>query len=452
MKRYKSKIQLCIFSAMLFTGACTKDGINTDEMLGIQGEARFKPISNIEVKGGYGDIEFKWTLPENSASLFYIKLEYDGQKPQIMSPYTDSLRIADLEPGNYKFNFTSVGPEGESKIDTIESTIIDWRLEPPAVIESVRLRAIKNRIQLSWQHPDHRTYQGVVVKLFREEGEFLFVDSLGKTKDEEPVVNFPDQAYETNYKVVYYSFSEKEIHSKPDTMFLAIGEEAPEIPLITHDKSRIDFAYNAELRWQPTEGMDSIRIEFDGLNDTHYVYQYHLEEYAYVTGLPGGTVDLHISVKGKNSWSLPETMSLTTKHPKDTYIFRAGNYPAGGSGNKLEDNFATAVGNNSGVGKNFKYPFENLLKLKEFHMQWKPIWIDEMELFINIEKFTVGGSGMQTPGFTGGHPDLQQFIDLINRLPKLSTLTVYKGYIIFEQLKAEFSNSEKYPNLQFIEK
>lgn len=435
-------------------GSCAKEGLDFDKMLGIDGDAKFQPISEIEAKGGFGNVELKWQLPEVGSSLFYIKLEYNlnGLQSQILSPYTDSLFIENLEEGNYKFILTSFGPEGEYKGDTIETKITDWKLEPPAKIESTRVRAIKNKVQFSWQHPSHRTYEGTVVKLFREDGEFIFVDSLITIKNQEPVVIFEDQKYETNYKLKFYSFSEKGVCSEVDSVNLQIGEEAPEIPLLTHDKSRIDFAYNAEFRWFPTEGMDSLRIEFTGLGDKRYTYQYHQEEYAYITGLPGGTVNLEISVKGKKSWSLPETMSVTTKHPKDTYIFREGNFPAGGSGNKLEDNFATAVGNNTGVGKNYKYPFENLLKMTEFHMQWKPIWIDELELFINLEKITVGGSGMQTPGFTGGHPDLQQFIDVVARLPKLTTLTVYKGYILFDQLKTEFTDTAKYPNLQFIEK
>lgn len=432
---------LFAFVALLSLAACERDGLDRDA---IYKSMKFGAISNIRGEGGYGEAVLRWNLPDSSYSLFCVELSWqaEGQEvqKQIIPSHDDSIVIAGLEPLEYTFHFVSRGIKGElEEGEDIKLKITDWQLEPPAEILDFKGRVVENFLLLSWVNPQQRTFDRVVFELYKN-------GTLDRTVETDTTYyEIEDLDYHTGYVLKYYSVNARNIRSQERVLEFETGLKAPDVPEILNDNSRIDYAYCADITWTPAPDLDSLEIVFPDLDGNEREYRFKAAGgKGYLSMLPGGTVELKISAKGTNgAWSKVVKQKIKTRLGAEMYLFRDGNYPPNvqpsGKTNKIVECITNSAMHNNGPLA-FDYMVKPTYTFIEVH--FKPLWIDELENLVRLKQIRVSGQGM--PETASDYcPDIQQFLDLADRLPFLNELIVNKKYKLFKQLKAAFAGHPK---------
>lgn len=455
MSKMSNKL-LFVFVALLFCfTACEREGLDRDA---IYTALDFRPISNVRGEAGYGNAVLKWDLPDSAFVLFCVEVSWEAEgkelQKRILPRHDDSLVISDLDSLEYVFRFVSRGVKGEqSEPLEVKLKVTDWELEPPAEISGFKYKVVENTIVMNWVNPQHRTFDHVVFELYKD-GILERAEEVDTT-----AYTIENLLNSTAYQVRYYSMNTKGVRSVERTVDCVTADKAPDIPEVIHDKSRIDYAYCADITWTPTEGMDSLQIVFKDLDGKEREYCFggaddNGEGKGYLSMLSGGTTDLEVSVRGTNgAWSRSVKQKIVTRLGVEGHMFRDKNYsptitnPAGQT-NKLLECIVLQLGLAGGGNGPIRYDKMADPKFTFIEVRLKPIYIDELENAVRLKQIRVSGNGMPEAGSVDHCPPLQHFLDLADRLPFFNELIVNKKYKLFKELKKAFKD---HPKVKFTE-
>lgn len=430
--------------AVLFSG-CTRDGADQDFSV----KTGFQPIANLEGQAGYGAAKFEWQLPDSTSSLFCIEVVYqtgDSEAArQVISRYKDGVTINGLDAANYTFTFTSVGEDGERKVeDPVSLDVMDWRQEPPANVTLTRQMVAENSLMLNWTNPLHRTFDAVTFEIYK--GDEL-VKSQKIAGTDAPEYIFTGLEFQVDsYSLKYFSVSPVGVSSDTSVWNFATGDVPPATPEVRVDLSDFDAAHCADVVWDKTADMDTVLIRYTDMNQEARECRFDADRWGYLSLLPGGTVELEVQVKGKNgTWSFPKKQKIKTRLTEETYLPRIPNGPSS-TMSKLSEAMYQAFGR--GTADEFKkdqhwleeYSFKEMAELRDFACIWEIYHVDEIHLFVNLEVLKIQSYGSLT---AANCPSVEEFKTLIDRLPKIKELQVVGGYPIYKKLETEFSNHPK---------
>lgn len=430
--------------AVLFSG-CTRDGADQDFSV----KTGFQPIANLEGQAGYGAAKFEWQLPDSTSSLFCIEVVYqtgDSETArQVISRYKNAVTISGLDAANYTFTFTSVGEDGERKVeDPVSLDVMDWRQEPPANVTLTRQMVAENSLMLNWTNPQHRTFGAVTFEIYK--GDEL-VKSQKIAGTDAPEYIFTGLEFQVDsYSLKYFSVSPVGVSSDTSVWNFATGDVPPATPEVRVDLSDFDAAHCADVVWDKTADMDTVLIRYTDMNQEARECRFDADRWGYLSLLPGGTVELEVQVKGKNgTWSFPKKQKIKTRLTEETYLPRIPNGPSSTT-SKLSEAMYQALGR--GTADDFKkdqhwleeYSFKEMAELRDFACIWEIYHVDEIHLFVNLEVLKIQSYGSLT---AANCPSVEEFKTLIDRLPKIKELQVVGGYPIYKKLETEFSNHPK---------
>lgn len=463
MKGIVLKLGYVALALMLLLTGCDKDGKN--DWLYSEGKD-FQPISNLTGEAGYGYALLRWQLPEKAEQLTMIDVSWinteNEREYKKLTHFEDSLWL-DLEMKEYTFRVTSCGISGVTVTDSVVLNVPDWRTEPIEIIQNVKISVIANGLFLNWDVKSDRAYAKTVFKLY-DKGDNL-VDSVARTKEESTSLIISDLEYNSAYTLRYYSENIAGDRTPQEEYAFVTDKKAPNMPKVEVDNDSRDvdinnlkiqsvFAYSADIKWSaPEADMDSLRITFTGLNEEFCDFRFAAADQAgHLSLLPGGTVTLSVSAYIDGEWSPAAGQQITTKNPDDQYQFRLKNGPVG---NDVQSKIGQAwiqqtdlTGwNGNGLSKyTYKELYEAVAaKGNTFQIRLKPRQVDEIELCPTLEVLQIGFDGNDPAA--AQVPALEEFINLVKRLPKLRLIKIRPAYNGKAMLLDEFTKS-KYPNLR----
>jgi hypothetical protein len=448
MKRVINRMWILLVLAA-FAVACDREGTSD---LYIKKE--FVPIKNVQGEGGYGWVQFTLESPDSSSSLLYTELTFTrNNAPQRFvfgrSPGSagsiDTMWINNLPGNDYSFRFVSYAEDGANvEVAVIPLTVQDWELEPPAPVAGFSCLSAENILLLYWVEPAHATYEGTVFDIYRA-GTLVKTETVEKGSAGEIAIQGLD--YHTDYELKYYSFSGRGIRSPERVVTFSTGGIAPPVPEITVSTSRIDYAHSAEITWTASPA-DSLLVRFIDLTNENREYRFGTTRgREYLSLLPGGTAELKVQARGTDgTWSLPQTRVIRTRMTDETYSLRVPNCLDSQDQrlSKLSERFYQALGH--GTYDDYKaspesgiYTFQEMAVLQEITLDYEIRQIDELELLVNLQTLRVNAN---SPGATLC-PQVEYFLQLVDRLPRLKEVIMHANYPRYAQLKEELEGNTK---------
>ncbi|MDR1273372.1 MAG: hypothetical protein LBK12_02370 [Odoribacteraceae bacterium] len=446
MKRVTNHSWILLALAAAFV-ACEREGIKD-----LYIEKPFVPIRDVRGEAGYGKATFAWTAPDSASSLFYTELiatnALPGSEPwRLVIPRNlDSLLVTDMPGGDYSFLFVSHAASGESvEVATLSLSVQSWDLEPPATILDFTCLSAENTLLAYWQEPVHATYDRVVFEIYRQ-GALLRSESVEKGSTGE--ILLPDLDYHADYELRYYSASARDIRSESRAVAFSTGGAAPAVPEILPSTSRVDYAHSGEITWTVSAEVDSLLVRFIDLNGENRLYRFGgARGREYLSLLPGGTVELRVQARGTDgTWSLPRPREIKTRLADETYSLKVPNCLSSQDQrlSKLSERYYQALGR--GTQDDYRanpesaiYTFQEMATLREITLDHEIINIDELELLVNLETLRVNAGN---PG-RDNCPQVEYFLRVIDRLPRVREVLVHANYPRHDQLKQELENSAK---------
>lgn len=214
------------------------------------------------------------------------------------------------------------------------------------------------------------------------------------------------------------------------------------------------YAYSADIRWsEPEAGIDSIRFTYTGLEGEACDFRFLASaQQGHLSLLPGGSVTVAVSVRVDGEWSGAAGQEIKAKDPNEKYQFRLKNGPAGTDVQSKIGQAWIAQTDLTGwaASGTVKYSYKELYEAVKakgnlFQIRLKPKYLDEIEMCPTLEILQVGYDGSDPA--VSQVPDIQEFIHLVGRLPKLKIIKIRPAYNGRTALLNEFTKS-KYPHLQ----
>ena len=495
MKKIIQKLSLVSLAILFLMAGCNKDGENGWLYSESEsGNGDFQPISNVTGETGWGYALIRWDLPASVKGLTMVDVSWTNAEGvteyKKMTHFEDSLWLG-LEGSDYMFRLNSLGTAGESVMDSILLKVPDWKAEPLELIREVKTNVVGNELFITWTKNLHRAYANTTFILTKKDESWS--RTIVRLKEESSSVTFSELDYSTDYVLTYYSENLAGGKTEEVTQEFATDLYAPDMPVIelVDRAGEVDkknetivttvYAFSAAIKWKNIDTrMDSIAIKFSGLNTEsenpfdpahRQVHEFRFKasaEEGYLTLLPGGSVTLSINAKINGQWTGARGQIITTKEPQDTYKFRYKNTPTASEnkshiGRGYEWNL---TGKDGGYNKDKLYTYQELAEncATVYKLIYKPQMVDEIVLFPLINQLVVGVNNTMPgylPGQTNGAPEIEEFMELIPRLKNLRTLQIRKGFggnakfrddmTYVEYFLNEFSNKEKYPNLEIVE-
>lgn len=485
MKGILHKFSLLALLAALLLAGCEKDGKNG--WLYSEGKD-FQPISNLTGEAGYGYALLRWELPAKADQLTMIDVSWVNTDNETeykkLTRFDDSLWL-DLEMKDYTFRVTSCGVSGDVSTDSVTLKVPDWRTEPVEIIQNVEYTVIENGIYVTWTSNNSRPFAKTTFDLYDANG--ALQSSIVRLKGESSNVYFENLGYNTDYLLRYYSENIAGMRTDSVQHEFTTDRKAPNIPTINvYDRAgekdalgnvitTTVFAYSTEIKWKNTNPqIDSIQITFTGLNGYEADFRFSAaDEEGYLSMLQGGerAITVRARMKGENEWSDDtKTQIIKTPEPTATYVFRYPNAPGTDKNSHIGRGYEKNTTNSdAGYSQTKAYVFADLVEKcpDEFGIFYKPQMLDEIALFATIKKLVVGKDNTMSavpPGSpSNAAPTMDEFKKLIPRLKYLKTLQIRKGYggtynsgeyngkKYVDVFLEEFSNKDKYPNLETVE-
>lgn len=431
---------LCLFG--IFFSSCEKEGWDSEQM---SLPKIFKPIADPRASEGYGQALLEWELPDSVSTLSMLKVQWKNESgesgEQIYSKYKDSVWIKNLVEDNYTFSILSIGEKGEMDVkDNLDCFVYDWQKEPTEPVESFNQLLSENVAIISWKNPNHVTYKGVMIKMFTAI-DSMQVEEMYVVKEEESKCEF-QLAFDTEYICSYGSVNLVDSISEHSSFRFATSSKPPKVPTVELDSTSLkirnphndgdtklykvyDFCHAAEVKWEPTVGMDTIMISYKDLDGEMRSSVFGGEK-GFLTLLPGGEFDIEVRAKSAGgSWSLAKKQKLLTMYPEQTttLLWESSGWKSIGAintvGNLSQSIDRAVTGKGSGL-KNQTYSFTTLTKIVNFQTYNRVFDLKELELCVNIEQITFNSS--YAPD--GKQITFDEYERLIQRLPKLKTLII----------------------------
>lgn len=484
MKGMLHKFSLLALLAALLLAGCEKDGKNG--WLYSEGKD-FQPVTNLTGEAGYGYALLRWELPAKADQLTMIDVSWVNTDNEMeykkLTRFDDSLWL-DLEMKDYTFRVASCGVSGDVFTDSVSLKVPDWRTEPVEIIQNVEYTVIENGIYLKWTSNYGRAFAKTTFDIYDANG--VLQSSVVRTKEESSNVQFENLGYNTDYVLRYYSeniagmrtdsvrYEFKTDRQAPNMPTINVVDRAGEKDALGNTITTTVFAYSTEIKWENIDPqIDSIRITFTGLNKCDADFRFSAaDEAGYLSMLPGGEVAIAVSarMKGDDEWSASKAQRIKTPEPTATYVFRYPNAPGVDKNSHIGRGYEKNTTNSdAGYSQTKAYVFADLVEKcpDEFGIFYKPQMLDEIALFVTIKKLVVGKDGTMStvpPGSpSNAAPSMDEFRKLIPRLKYLKTLQIRKGYggtynsgeyngkKYVDVFLEEFSNKDKYPNLETVE-
>lgn len=473
MKRIMQKFSLISLAILFLFAGCEKDGKN-GWLYSENESGNFHPVSNVKGETGWGYALLRWDLPQSVQTLTMIDVSWTDAEGvtdyKKMTHFEDSLWLA-LEGNDYMFRVTSLSTSGEAVTDSLLLKVPDWKAEPVALVQDVKVSVVANELFVTWTKNTHRAYAKSVFQVYDKEGNLI--QTAERLKEESSSVKFSDLKYNTEYTLRYFSENLAGAASEQEETGFTTDLYAPDMPKIEvlDHAGETDFAgnkivttvyaYSTEIQWENIDSrMDSIAIKFVGLNNEDCEFKFRAsEQKGYLTLLPGGTVTLSVRALIDGEWTGARGQEFATRNPEDTYVFRAPNsYDAN---SKIGQGFAQQTSlNNYTPAKAYSYKLLIEKCPEKYEIWMKPKMVDEVELFPTIKTLVIGNASQPVihPDAGSGQmaPTLDEFKKLIPRLKKLQTIRIKKGFggtssitnkKYVDEFIEEFGNVEKYPGL-----
>lgn len=460
--RFQKFSLIALVIAAVLTG-CDKDGKNG--WLYSEG-MDFQPVSGLTAESGYGYALLRWKLPANANQLTMIDVSWintDSEpESQKLTHFSDSLWL-DLEMKDYTFVVTSCGISGETAADSVSVHVPDWRTEPVEIIQNVNISVIENGIYLRWDANQSRAFSKTTFKVY--DAAEVLVDSVVRWKSESTTCSITGLGYNTDYVLRYYSENVAGIPTETVSYNFKTDKKAPKMPVVEVDEGRRGedgngiaiqgvYAYSADIRWsEPEAGIDSIRFTYTGLEGQACDFRFLASaQQGHLSLLPGGSVTVAVSVRVDGEWSGAAGQEIKAKDPNEKYQFRLKNGPAGTDVQSKIGQAWIAQTDLTGwaASGTVKYSYKELYEAVKakgnlFQIRLKPKYLDEIEMCPTLEILQVGYDGSDPA--VSQVPDIQEFIHLVGRLPKLKIIKIRPAYNGRTALLNEFTKS-KYPHLQ----
>ena len=201
------------------------------------------------------------------------------------------------------------------------------------------------------------------------------------------------------------------------------------IPSVKLDVSRIEHVRTAEIKWILLTSTDSMSIEYTDVDDQQRVYTFGGSK-GYLSGLPGGKIDLTVKVKRGGSWSATETQSITTKRLIDIMTFKD---------DLVKLAVTTALGQNAAT-------FENIETITTITGKFQIQRLDDFEALVNLEYLKLDPA-QYPPGLPGSatpeKPSVADFNLLVERLVKIIRIDFAEGWPDAEDILADLKTNPK---------
>ena len=422
--------------------ACEREGTS-----GLYVEKQFVPIKNINGEGGYGNATFRWEKPDSTSSLLCTELTWETPigaiERLVINRFWDTLRLDGLPGHAYNFRFVSISEDGaRADVAAIPLTVQDRELEPPAPLLDFNCLSAENILLIYWKEPQHATYAQAVFEVYRS-GALLDSKTVAKGSSGELTIAGLD--YHTAYELRYYSLSERGVRSAEQVAPFTTGGSAPAVPGLQVSTTRINYAHSADIEWSVTPDVDSLLVRFTDLNGENRAYRFGGSRgRGYLSLLPGGTAELRVQAMGTDgTWSLPQPHTIRTRLADETYSLKIPNGPTA-TLSKLSERLYQALGR--GTYDDYKanpesaiYSFKELAGLKEITLEYEIYNIDELELLVNLEVIRINSAAPALDLC----PQVEYYLQLINRLPRIKEIIVHPNYPRHNQLKEELEGSAK---------
>ena len=453
---------MVLATIVLFT-SCEREGWDAKE-IGL--DRVFKPVNDVRSTGNYGNALLQWQLPDSTSTLNIIKVQWSDkgeQQEAIYSNNMDSVWINVSEENDYTFSVVSLGIDGEEQIIELEPCYVQsWDKEPTAVIENLKTEIVVNSLLASWTNPKHPTYVGVEFKILLEDSVSVAVDTFVSADNPSDFELALD--YETSYICSYYSINTVDSVGEIRSFRFMTGAETPEVPQISIDSTSFytdrslefenlgkdpdttsiyDFCHSAEIKWTPTEKMDSIRISFVNMHGGESVYIYGGEK-GFLSLLPGGTVEIYVQAKEAGGvWSLSESQKIKTQLKEESTTLDYESKLGKAQGNL---SLAIAIALVPKPVKEGIFQFSQLASFTDITLIKLIRDLKELELCVNIENITFGKNNFNPKDKEITFNDYKR---MLKRLPRLKSITIATGckWPHLDELEAEVIAN--YPHIIF---